>query len=385
MPKPTAATSSASRSESHGLRDRRHERRLVERQRRPADAMAHGEIGPDDPREELGPAEVDPDHAARSRHRCCHHTPPRMSDEKPPYKVYRSRPKLLSRGEQPGLDELREPAAGRRSASARTTRSTAAAAAAAPEAARAAARRAGPRRARDRARPEPRRRITPGRVLRWVLLALVGWVALSAVLFMVSAQIQRGDLADAVGPQLATAPTRSRARTRSSCSAATRAARRRRSPAAEGAPSRSDSIMLLRIGGGANASLSIPRDTIVDIPGHGRNKINAAYAFGGPALATETVKAYHGPGDQPRRRGLVRQLPAADRRARRRHVQGRLRRVQDQRRQQERRLHAAVEEGRDGDRRGAGARPGAHAQERLRARARTTSTAPGASSSSWRR
>jgi LCP family protein required for cell wall assembly len=61
-----------------------------------------------------------------------------------------------------------------------------------------------------------------------------------------------------------------------------------------GGPSRSDSIMLLRIGGGANASLSIPRDTVVDIPGHGTNKINAAYAFGGPALATQTVKQFLG-------------------------------------------------------------------------------------------
>ena len=52
--------------------------------------------------------------------------------------------------------------------------------------------------------------------------------------------------------------------------------------------------MLLRIGGGANASLSIPRDTVVDIPGHGANKINAAYAFGGPALATKTVKEFLG-------------------------------------------------------------------------------------------
>ena len=52
--------------------------------------------------------------------------------------------------------------------------------------------------------------------------------------------------------------------------------------------------MLLRIGGGANASLSIPRDTVVDIPGHGTNKINAAYAFGGPALATQTVKEFLG-------------------------------------------------------------------------------------------
>ncbi|MET0769888.1 MAG: hypothetical protein ABW081_08250, partial [Solirubrobacteraceae bacterium] len=31
-----------------------------------------------------------------------------MSDEKPPYKVYRSRPTLLSRGEREGIDELRE-------------------------------------------------------------------------------------------------------------------------------------------------------------------------------------------------------------------------------------------------------------------------------------
>ena len=52
--------------------------------------------------------------------------------------------------------------------------------------------------------------------------------------------------------------------------------------------------MLMRVGGGKNARLSIPRDTIVDIPGHGRNKINAAYAFGGAALATETIENYLG-------------------------------------------------------------------------------------------
>ena len=61
-----------------------------------------------------------------------------------------------------------------------------------------------------------------------------------------------------------------------------------------GQSSRSDSIMLLRIGGGANAQLSILRDTVVPIPGHGQNKINAAYAFGGPSLAIETVEQYLG-------------------------------------------------------------------------------------------
>jgi LCP family protein required for cell wall assembly len=55
------------------------------------------------------------------------------------------------------------------------------------------------------------------------------------------------------------------------------------------AGSRSDTLMLWRIGGGTSRRLSIPRDTLVQIPGHGQNKINAAYAFGGPALTIKTV------------------------------------------------------------------------------------------------
>ena len=47
---------------------------------------------------------------------------------------------------------------------------------------------------------------------------------------------------------------------------------------------RADTIMLMRYGGGKAARLSIPRDTLVNIPGVGPNKINAAYAFGGPPL-----------------------------------------------------------------------------------------------------
>ena len=50
----------------------------------------------------------------------------------------------------------------------------------------------------------------------------------------------------------------------------------------------------MRIGGGHNSTLSIPRDTVVDIPGHGQDKINAAYAFGGPSLAIRTVEQYLG-------------------------------------------------------------------------------------------
>jgi LCP family protein required for cell wall assembly len=36
--------------------------------------------------------------------------------------------------------------------------------------------------------------------------------------------------------------------------------------------------------------VSLPRDSYVAIPGHGYNKLNAAYAFGGPKLLAETVQ-----------------------------------------------------------------------------------------------
>jgi anionic cell wall polymer biosynthesis LytR-Cps2A-Psr (LCP) family protein len=38
--------------------------------------------------------------------------------------------------------------------------------------------------------------------------------------------------------------------------------------------------MLIRTGGGHAARLSIPRDTVLEIPGHGLQKINAAHEFG---------------------------------------------------------------------------------------------------------
>lgn len=61
----------------------------------------------------------------------------------------------------------------------------------------------------------------------------------------------------------------------------------------DGAPARSDTIILVRLDPtkGATAVLSIPRDLKVPIPGAGENKINAAYSFGGPKLTVETVKA----------------------------------------------------------------------------------------------
>ena len=55
---------------------------------------------------------------------------------------------------------------------------------------------------------------------------------------------------------------------------------------------RTDSIILVHVSesGGKPALISIPRDSYVPIAGHGSNKINAAFAFGGAKLLTNTVE-----------------------------------------------------------------------------------------------
>jgi LCP family protein required for cell wall assembly len=57
---------------------------------------------------------------------------------------------------------------------------------------------------------------------------------------------------------------------------------------------RTDTIMIMHIGAGPNLLMSIPRDSIVEIPGRGTNKVNAAYAFGGPKLLIRTIEAETG-------------------------------------------------------------------------------------------
>lgn len=59
---------------------------------------------------------------------------------------------------------------------------------------------------------------------------------------------------------------------------------------------RADSIMLVRTDFARRrvSMLSLPRDLLVPIPGHGEGKINSAYALGGPALTIKTVRQYTG-------------------------------------------------------------------------------------------
>jgi LCP family protein required for cell wall assembly len=53
---------------------------------------------------------------------------------------------------------------------------------------------------------------------------------------------------------------------------------------------RTDTIMLLHTGSGPNLLMSIPRDSQVDVPGHGTSKINSAFAYGGAKLLVRTIE-----------------------------------------------------------------------------------------------
>jgi LCP family protein required for cell wall assembly len=74
------------------------------------------------------------------------------------------------------------------------------------------------------------------------------------------------------------------------------ATRRRQLGTGQAAGRRADTMMLLHIprGTGKPTLVSLPRDSYVPIPGRGRNKLNAAYAFGGPQLLARTVEQVTG-------------------------------------------------------------------------------------------
>jgi LCP family protein required for cell wall assembly len=175
----------------------------------------------------------------------------------PEYKLYRTRPRLLGRRRDDGsvLDDFREAPPG-----------------------------------------EKRRKpITVGRVVKWIVLALVGWVLLSVLLFLISAQVNQDQVSAGAQGELAGGGVGILSPQTTLILGSDQRVKGSKEPGAStSGPSRSDSILLVRTGGGHSAKLSIPRDTIVDIPGHGRDKINAAYAFGGAALTVQTIKQFLG-------------------------------------------------------------------------------------------
>ena len=143
--------------------------------------------------------------------------------------------------------------------------------------------------------PRKKREITPGRVFKWVAIALAGWLLLSLVLFMISAQTQDG-VSDETERALS-----SKGSLFSGSNILVLGSDVRKGDSideSQSGPGRSDTIMLVHAAFGSVRKLSIPRDVEVDIPGHGINKINAAYAFGGPALTIETLESFLGNGLQ---------------------------------------------------------------------------------------
>jgi len=178
----------------------------------------------------------------------------------PEYKVYRSRRKPLARGGD--LDALRQ----------RLSRN----------------------RDGDEPRvPRDRPPITPGRVFKWVGLAIAGWIVLSLVLFLISAQTQEGVSAETERAL----SSRGSLFTGSNILVLGSDVRTGESiDESQSGPGRSDTIMLVHSAFGSVRKLSIPRDVEVNVPGHGINKINAAYALGGPALTIETVESFLGNG-----------------------------------------------------------------------------------------
>lgn len=147
-----------------------------------------------------------------------------------------------------------------------------------------------------------RRGITPWRVVRWVVGLAVAWVLLSIVLFFISAQSRTGSLPAGAKAQLAGGSTmlvspetvlivgldnRPTTGVGSKEGGLTDAQRMEKY-------AHTDSIMLWRVGGGVSRRLSIPRDTLVNIPGCGEQKINAAWSCGGPGLTLKVIKRFTG-------------------------------------------------------------------------------------------
>ncbi len=205
--------------------------------------------------------------------------------ERPDYKVYKSRPGILSRLRAPDLSKLRERL--RRKAPERPPRGT------------------------ERERPPGADRPLWRRALKWVGIAALAWILISFLAFEISSQIQKSKLIDmgntlhgnpflAVSPQtILVIGTDIRSGqfagpNEAASKSCLEAAGSGKAPPSNCTPYRSDTLMLIRAGGGDFRKLSIPRDTLANIPGQPENKINSAYATGGAKLTVRTIESFLG-------------------------------------------------------------------------------------------
>ncbi len=143
--------------------------------------------------------------------------------------------------------------------------------------------------------PRWRRWTTRKRIALGLLGLVLGWLALSLVAFLISSHFERTSLPSNVAGVLDPAGFPLTSANNILVLGSDRRQKNSREPGAETTGfGRSDTIMLIRTGGGHAARLSIPRDTVIEIPGHGLQKINAAHEFGGPALSVSVIKHWLG-------------------------------------------------------------------------------------------
>jgi LCP family protein required for cell wall assembly len=209
--------------------------------------------------------------------------------EPPDYNVYRSRKGIFSRLRSADLSSLkrRPKLPGKRSGDDREP----------------------PRKGRS-----PRVPFDVKRILKWLGIAVLGWILLSFLAFAVSAQLQSfklsGEAKDALhgnpfllpsaqtilvlGTDARPPDTKEPGAPHSKKCFEQQSHGDAPHDGCEAGEYRADTLMLIRAGGGTFNKLSIPRDSYAEIPGETPTKINAAYSFGGAALQIKTVEQFLG-------------------------------------------------------------------------------------------
>jgi len=140
-----------------------------------------------------------------------------------------------------------------------------------------------------------RRWARPKRIALGLVALVFAWLALSLILFLLSSHFERTSLPSNVASVLDPAGYPLTSVNNILVLGSDRRQKNSKEPGAETTGfGRSDTIMLIRTGGGHAARLSIPRDTVIEIPGHGLQKINAAHEFGGPAESASVIKNWLG-------------------------------------------------------------------------------------------
>jgi LCP family protein required for cell wall assembly len=207
---------------------------------------------------------------------------------RPDYKVYRSRPKITDRFKKPDIAGLREEREKKRAKSDPGGMSTYRS-------------RGGIGGFTDRFRRTGKGEGGGRPWWKWALCAAGVWILISFISFAISAQIQKGKLSDEAKEALTGGPDVLAGQNILILGGDQRGGKvGADEPGADtSAPPRADSIMVLHAGLTSFRKLSIPRDTLADIPGFGPQKINSGFSLTGKSkgdagLMVKTVSGFLG-------------------------------------------------------------------------------------------